>query len=155
MLRGSKSDAVSPDEMRDAMRKTWVIYHTAGAMAYESQRRGNSAAFSFSILRRIAMDIHHFVVSACPRCLHHHTEYLRQHLPRAIARQHIDYERFVFDLHNAITERTGGTALPDAEFDAVRQHYREQLRSMGPAVSTYSLSMALPTLAGRWCYDCQ
>lgn len=136
--------------MLAAFAQSWIVYHLAAAAA-QRHFKPASRRYATGLLRKVALDLHYFVLSACPRCAQHHLSYLREH-PIEGAQ---DLERWVFDLHNDVNARTGKPLLAESEFEAVAQHYREALQCVGPkGVHAKLLSSALPVLRTRWCYRC-
>ena len=136
--------------VRAAMAQAWVVYHLAGALAQKKSERGHKV-YAASILTRVAMDIHHFILRSCPSCFEHHTDFLKKNPING----HIqDFEAYVFGLHNAVNERAGRELCTD--LDSVRAHYRKQLARLEEAgsVTVGALADALPTTNGRYCYTC-
>lgn len=133
-----------------ALAKTWIVYHLGGTMAQRALIRNDNKCkiYTFKLFMKIVDDIRHYVMPACASCYSHHEEYIKANPISQIT----DYEKWVFDLHNAVNERIGKSSLPD--FDAVRDYYRDQLDALGTKITMTRLSRALPAIAGRYCYNC-
>ena len=97
---------------------------------------------------KIVDDIRHYVLPVCASCYSHHEEYITANPISKVT----DYERWVFDLHNDVNARIGKSYV--ADFEAVRDYYRQQLDTLGPKITMTRLSNALPAIAGRYCYNC-
>lgn len=134
------------EKVEAAFGKTWILYHCAGALAARLQK--DAPRYAESSFSKVSTEIHLFVLSACSACQKHHTEYLQLHPAK------LDYERWVFDLHNAVNHRRRKPEIPDAEFEAVRAHYRAQLARLGRRATATLLTQRLPIVSQRYCYDC-
>lgn len=142
------------DEIRERIAQSWIVYHLAAALA-ERNRRHNDR-FATETMRKISLDLHHFVLTACKACSDHHLAYLAAHpVDDAVALEG-GFEEWVFDLHNAVNQRAGKPVLAKVEhLPAVVAHYREALDCLGRGATTTLLSRALPVLTSRFCYGCQ
>ena len=142
------------EEIKECIAKSWIIYHLAGALA-ERNRRHNDK-FATETLKKISLDLHHYVLTACKACYIHHSEYLERHPVATALSLEGGFEEWVFDLHNAVNQRAGKAVLDkDDHLQAVVAHYREALGGLGKRATVGSLSQALPTLTSRFCYGCQ
>lgn len=137
-----KAESVFRD---DSLRKTWIVYHLGAALA---QRSIKNKTVARNIFRKICMDIHHFVLSACESCKEFHNAQLKETPIWKIT----DYEKWVFELHNKVNEKLGKVHYDN--FETVRDHYRTELMSLGKGVTASLLSSNIPVLIGRYCYDC-
>lgn len=137
-------------DVKESFAQTWILYHLAGALAQRTLETSRKRRIATEQLERLAMDIHHFVLVVCGSCYTHHALMLREFPISECA----DFEKYVFDMHNRVNERVGVKALAPEDFDAVREHYRTSLESMGRGVTATVLSRSLPILAPRFCYSC-
>lgn len=141
-------------EIRERIAQSWMAYHLAGALA-ERNRRHNDA-FAVQTLRKISLDLHHYVLVACKACSDHHLAYLAEHPVETALGLEGGFEEWVFDLHNAVNRRAGKPVLAKPEhLPRVVAHYREALGCLGRGATTTLLSRALPVLTSRFCYGCQ
>ena len=118
------------EEIRERIAQSWIVYHLAAALA-ERNRRHNDR-FATETMRKISLDLHHFVLTACKACSDHHLAYLAAHpVDDAVALEG-GFEEWVFDLHNAVNQRAGKPVLAKGEhLPAVVAHYREALTRQG------------------------
>lgn len=133
-----------------ALAQTWILYHLGSAVAQRSLLRNHNKCklYTFKLFMKIVDDIRHYVLPVCASCYSHHEEYITANPISKVT----DYERWVFDLHNDVNERIGKSSV--ADFEAVRDYYRQQLDTLGPKITMTRLSNALPAIAGRYCYNC-
>ena len=147
-------------EMYAAMQQAWVVYHLAASVSELLKQAGNNVGYSNGVTQRVALDIQHFVLAACPVCHAHHKENMRP-LLKACSRHErstgaaFDCERFVFDLHNDVNRARGTAVMPEDRFAEVREHYRGAAQRFPRGLPTATaMSRAMPVLVGRYCYDC-
>lgn len=153
VARARRSQAGAENDLqmqRKALAQTWIVYHLAAAHAQVTLERGGKRRLASGHLTQVALDIHHFVLAVCSSCLAHHSSALQETPIRSCD----DFERWVFNLHNSVNKRLRLAELPDSEFEAVRTFYRASLKSLGPRVTSASLSRNLPTLRPRFCHSC-
>ena len=149
-----KSMAHDEKYIHEHIAQSWIIYHMAGALA-ERNRRHNDK-FAIETLRKISLDLHHYVLTACKTCSDHHIAYLDKHPVNGALLLKGGFEEWVFDLHNAVNQRAGKVVLSKEEhLPRVVAHYREALECVGKGGTTGLLSRALPILTTRFCYGCQ
>lgn len=142
------------EEIHERIAQSWIIYHLAGALAERNRRHNNW--FATQTMRKISLDLHHYVLSACERCSRHHLDYLEKHPVQEALALEGGFEEYVFDLHNNVNERAGKPVLAKGDhLPAVVAHYREALACLGKGASATVLSRALPILTSRFCYGCQ
>lgn len=144
----SRADVETEQLIRNAMGQAWIAYHLAAGLAHRALERGNPRTYCVNLLFKMSNDIHHFVLQSCKTCHSHHREYCQ----RFPIKKCTDFERWVFDLHNAVNERVQKPT--ETDFEKVREHYRQQIVSLGDDANIMTISRAMPAIFGRYCYNC-
>ena len=148
-VRQSKGgQAKFEQQVKAAICQAWIAYHLAGTLAQRARERKYPRKYCTSLLQTMSADLHHFVLQSCHTCFQHHAQYVASHPIDKVE----DYERWVFDLHNAVNVKLNKAI--ESDFGAVRQHYRDQAQSLGKLANITRLSAAVPAVHGRYCYNC-